>query len=173
MSYCTPTDLIARFSADEVAQRAAPEGVRVSGDLLQLTIGAADRTAFSADEIAAADAALVRISGVIEDASSDIDAYLSERYDVPLDPQPRVLTRLASDLSRYYLYDDAVDPQGVIASRYNAAIKMLARIADGTVKLGDDSTESDASPASLPIAQSSGRTFTQAGLNDYNGRFNG
>jgi len=171
MSYATATDLITRFSPDELAQRAAPEGLRVMGDLLQLTVAAGDRTTYSADEIAAADAALVRITGVLTDADSDIDAYLSERYTVPLDPAPRVLTRVACDLARYYLYDDAVDKDGVIAARYDAAIKMLASIAKGTLKLGDGESDDAVAPVSLPATRSSGRTFSQDSLGDYNGRF--
>lgn len=170
MAYATAADLIERFSAEEIAQRAAPEGVRVTGDLLQLTVSGGDRSAYAPDQIAAADAALVRIGGVLDDASADIDSYLSQRYEVPLSPVPRVLVRIACDLARYYLYDDAVTKDSVIDMRYNAAIKMLGQISTGDIKLGEE-PEPPVNPEAGATFTSSGRTFTGDGLADYLGRF--
>lgn len=143
MAYATPADIVGlpgengRFEADLVAQRAAPEGQRVNGDLLKLTIGNGDRGDFSDEEIEAADAALVRINKVLVDAESLIDGFIADRYTVPLSPVPRLVKRYACDIAIYFLWGDAAGKDSTQERDYNAALKMLGLIRDGKMSLGE------------------------------------
>ena len=49
---------------------------------------------------------------------------------------PQVLTRIACELARYYLYDDQFTE--TVKQRYDANIKFLIGVASGDVKLGVD-----------------------------------
>lgn len=136
MSYATPADLLDRFEADLVAQRAAPEGVRVVGPLFKLTVDAGDRSSYSAEEIAAADAAVTRADGALFDATGLIDSYLSDLYVLPLSPVPRLIKRMACDIARFYLWGDAAVKDSVEERDFKAAVKTLEGIRKGDVKLG-------------------------------------
>ena len=89
MTYSSVDDLAqaATTGWDELAQRAG--GALVDGALLQATVQAADRSAWSVDAQAAADAALLRILAVLEAASRHADTYLFPRYRavMPLTPE--------------------------------------------------------------------------------------
>jgi len=80
MSYATAHDLAQAATAgwDELAQRAG--GALLDAALLQATVQAADRSAWTLDAQAQADAALVRITAVLESASRHADTYLFPRY---------------------------------------------------------------------------------------------
>lgn len=136
MAYATAADLLERFESDLIAQRAAPEGLRVTGELLQLTVDAGDRGDFSDEEIAAADTGLARINEVLLDASGAIDGYLSDLYVLPLTPVPRMIKRFTCEVARFYLWGDAATVGGVEERDYKAAIKTLEAIRKGDVKLG-------------------------------------
>lgn len=76
------------------------------------------------------------LSRAIEDASADIETYLS-RYSLPLSPVPRSLNRICCDMARYYLYDDGMPD--VVKTRYDDAIKFMTGISRGSIHLGVDS----------------------------------
>lgn len=107
--YCTVADLTARFGEDELAALVQP---------------------FALDD----PEAQVALDLVRQDASAEIDSYLAARYSLPLPTVPPVLSRLACDLTRYYLYDDAAPEQ--VRQRYEDAIKLLNHLATGVVSLG-------------------------------------
>lgn len=165
MSYATAADLLERYETELVAQRAAPDGVRVSGELLRLTVDGGDRSGFTADQVAAADAGLARINECLADADGVIDSYLSKRYPLPLISVPRVIRRLACDLARFYLWGDAASIEGVEEREYKAAIKMLAAIRDGEQQLGVQPEPS--APTSSVVAeliQPEERLFTRRSM---------
>lgn len=109
MSYCTSTDLITRFSAEE---------------LVQLT----DRSGANAvdDDV---------LNAAIADADADINAALV-RYTLPLAYVPENIVRIACDLTRYYLYDDAVID--VVQKRYDTATNYLIMLTTGKIMLPAD-----------------------------------
>jgi len=76
--YATLQDLLDRFGAEEIA-------------------GLSDRDGDGEPDQASIDAATA-------DVDAEIDSYLSARYDLPIDPVPRLLTRLACTLIRERLY---------------------------------------------------------------------
>jgi len=70
------------------------------------------------------------------DAESFIDAYVSRRYVVPLNPVPSLITQIASDLSIFNMMVEKL-PQvpDFFQPRYDRAIKTLEMIRDGKMDL--------------------------------------
>ena len=64
---------------DELAQRAAPSAL-VDAALLQATVAAGNRSAWSLEAQAQADIALVRMNDALERASRHADTYMFPRY---------------------------------------------------------------------------------------------
>ena len=76
------------------------------------------------------------IDAAIADADAEIDGYLAKRYAVPLAPAPRVINKFSKDIAVYNLFsrigiDEGTD-QKTYLNRYNAAIKFLTLVAEGT-----------------------------------------
>lgn len=128
MSYCTQADLIKRFGEAEITQLSDRAG---EGDL---------------------DSAV--IAGAIADADAEIDGYLSGRYALPLANVPAVMSRLACDISRYYLFGH--DVTDLVKERYDQAIAYLVKIATGVIGLGPEDPGPDSGTASM---QSDTRDF--------------
>lgn len=113
MSYCALTDLIARYGEDDI-------------------MALVDR-----DRTGTPDAALVE--GVLADVDALIDAHLAGRYTLPLAQVPRVIVRIACELTREALMmahgarltDDA--PERLAAQGARA---MLKDIASGRLHIG-------------------------------------
>lgn len=76
-----------------------------------------------------------RVERAIDDASGEIDGYVGTRYPLPLEPTPTLLRRIACDIARYRLYDDAAPEE--VRQRYEDCARVLRHIADGTVSLGE------------------------------------
>lgn len=108
MSYATPADLVLRFGEPEIEQLAG----RTALDVIDTDV----------------------VERALADAAAEIDGYVGARYRLPFDPVPPLLTRIACDIARYRLYDDASSDE--VRRRYEDAVKLLARIADGTVSFG-------------------------------------
>lgn len=112
MTYAQPSDLIARYP---------------NRDLVQLTNEDPAQTAVNQAALAQA----------LADASAEIDGYLESRFALPLDDPPTVLVRLACDIAMYRL--QALRPLhdlGEARKRYEDAVALLMRVADGAVTLG-------------------------------------
>ena len=106
-TYCTSQDLIDRYGEEE---------------LIQLT----DRTGTGAIDQSVLDQA-------IADAAAEIDAHLAFRYELPLTEVPAALTRIACEITRYQLYDDA--PLDAVKDRYDNALRFLRSVAKGEIRL--------------------------------------
>ncbi len=78
------------------------------------------------------------IAAAIENASSEIDVYLSARYTLPLDGPPAVLARPCADLAVYTIANRHSALTMTIEQRRDQAIELLERIADGKGGLGVD-----------------------------------
>jgi len=111
MGYATQQDLVDRFGAAEIVQRT-------------------DRTNVPPSTI---DAEVVTLA--LDDATALIDSYLRKLYALPLSTVPTVLTKSCADIARYFLWGEAADPKGPIASAYRDALSWLGQVADGTVQL--------------------------------------
>lgn len=122
MPYADRDLMIARFGEEE---------------LIQLT----DRDGAGAIDDTALDTALA-------DADGEIDGYLAVRYALPLATVPPVISRLASDLARYFLYDDHATEQ--VRMRYEDARRLLEAISAGRVQLGLPSNAGAVEAVGLP-----------------------
>lgn len=163
MPYATATDLITRYGAAEIAQR-ADRGVPalVSEQLLKAAIAGDDLTSYTAPEQAAAAEAIAVIQRALDDARDTIDAHISARYTLPIAPVPPILSRIACSLARHYLYDDQVTE--AIKSAYEADMKVLCAVRDGKASLGADAASSK-EPGSTASAELStaGRVWSRDG----------
>lgn len=133
MSYCTEQDMIGRFGELEMIQLSDVEGAGV----------------IDSDRIAEA----------IGDAGAIIDTRIGSRYALPLASVPPVLTRIACDLARYYLYDDEV-PEPV-ARRREDALAFLEAVAAGDLSLGIDASGAQPESTAVATIQSGGNVFNR------------
>jgi phage gp36-like protein len=108
VTYATQTDLVDRFGSAEILQLTDRSG----GNLIDTTV----------------------LGRALADADAEIDAYLAARYELPLATVPAIVVRLAADIARYRLWDDRASVE--VRARYDDAVRVLARIADGDVSLG-------------------------------------
>lgn len=144
MAYVTPAQLAENPGALELAQVASDPGSPVvDTDLMALTLRGGDRSAYTAPEIAAADAAALRIDQASDGADSLIDGYLGKRYPLPLANAPGLLAVWARAIVRYTLHKDRItdDRSDPVARDYRDAMKLLEQVAVGKFSLGlDDPT---------------------------------
>jgi phage gp36-like protein len=132
MVYAQPSDMIARYP---------------NRDLVQLTNE--DPTQQVVDDSV--------LQQALADASAEIDGYLESRFTLPLSDAPAVLARLACDIAMYRL--QALRPLHDLAEarrRYEDAVAVLVRVADGTLTLG-------LAPDNQEPAEAAGSVVTEAG----------
>ncbi|MDR2711086.1 MAG: DUF1320 domain-containing protein [Burkholderiales bacterium] len=138
MTYCTRDDLIQAFGEHE---------------LIKLTDHA--RTGAIDDAV---------LDRAIADAEGEIDGYISKRYGQTLaGVNLPNLTRIACDITRYRLYDDATID--TVRQRYEDAIVFLKDVAAGRASLGN--AEIDGVGSFRVLATSADRRFNQDALRDY------
>lgn len=75
------------------------------------------------------------VTAAIEDATNEIDSYVGKAYDLPLATTPPVLTRYCCDIARYELFKRKGEMAQVIQDAYNAAIRWLKSLSDGSTVL--------------------------------------
>jgi phage gp36-like protein len=138
MPYATPQSLVDRVSAIEtLAQAAGPvDQPPVSGALLRLTIEGGDRSAYTADEQAAADDALVVLLRALADAESEVNGYLAGRHEVPLATVPDVIVRHTIGIAIYHVIGTRATERD--ERLYKDAIAFLRDVSRGVVSLGTD-----------------------------------
>jgi len=109
--YATEQDIIDRYSDDELL------------------------IAFDRDGSGMADPGAV--TRALTDASSMIDAYLTARYQLPLQTVPDILVPVCVDIA---LYKGSISTAQTDEKRqrYQDAIKLLDKVAQGLIKLGLD-----------------------------------
>lgn len=135
MPYATATDLLDRFDAEEIAQRADRATPRlVTADLLKLAAAGGAMTAYTTAEQAAATAALAIVNRALTDAGDAIDGYLAGRHAVPLANPTQAIARIACDMARYFLFDDQATD--TVQRRYDMAVQYCRDVAAGKVSLG-------------------------------------
>lgn len=136
MAYCTQSDLEEQISADELEQLTDD-----TGD------GAVDATV---------------IARAIADADAEIDAYLFDRYAVPLSTVPAVIRKLSVDMAIYHLCSRRpVGMPDIRKERYERAMVVLRDIAKGLISVGASTpspSTSDAPETTLPRSE---RVFTR------------
>lgn len=165
MSYITP----AQLSNGPEALTELSQLLSVDSALLALTIAAGDRSTYSVEEIAAADAALVSIGNYITRADGEIDARLAQRgYTVPMSAASfPILVVWAAAITRYHLSrmrDLTNEQTGRVERDYRDAIRALQLVADGKLSLGArDPLAVAEQPAAILITGNS-RIFSRSSL---------
>jgi phage gp36-like protein len=119
--YATLTDLIDRFGEPELVDLADSTG---DGTIDVEPVGRA-----------------------LADAAAEIDAAVTGRYALPIDPPQDILTRIACDLARESLYTDA--PPDVVVERAKVARRLLEQISAGKLLLGAARVAAEASLSGL------------------------
>lgn len=141
MAYLTLLQLAEIPGAKEMAQVASDKSKRaIDAGLMELTLRGGDRSAFSAEQIEAADGAAARIAQAITEATALVDGYLAKRYTLPLASPPEILVGWTRAIVRYKLHTDRqteerTDP---IVRDYRDAMGLLAQVAKGAFSLGID-----------------------------------
>lgn len=156
MIYATRTDMTQRFGEAELIDLTDRDGTGQIGAVV--------------------------LTRALDDAHATVDGYIGKVYRLPLAGcakpatavgaastyvSPPVLTRIACDLARYYLYTDLPDEHEV-ARRHKLAMAELQSLAGGKTQLvcpwgGSPGTALDADPLE---AQEVMHSFKRPALND-------
>lgn len=164
--YASAAQLLARYNAEEIAQRSdVSVPALVGGELLVKAVKGEDLSAYTPEEQAAAAAALARIERVLRDAETTINSYLGSRYQLPVTQAADVLERIASQLARYFLYDDAVTDQ--VENLYKDSLAFLRDVSVGKVQLGPTSSGTTAQASAGAEMISSGLVFSRSQSKDF------
>lgn len=125
MEYCEKSDLEARFGKREI---------------FQLSHRGSETNPHGTDEDANA-----RLAATIEDATAEMNGYLSKCYDLAVlkavyDADKKIprLVALCADITRYRLYDTLTDEDHEAARRYKNAIEALKTICGETLYDSED-----------------------------------
>lgn len=121
-TYATAADMIARYGQDELVQLTDFGGVGELDDLV--------------------------LAEAITEAEAEVDAYIGQRYALPLDNVPAQLERIVCELARYRLYRDGAPD--AVRTRYEDARRYLEQVATGKLTLGLAADASAPTPATLP-----------------------
>ena len=99
------------------------------------------------------------------DADSLIDAALvAAGYAIPLAPAPAFIVKIAADLTRYELYEEA--PTDAVRERRNVAMELLRDIRDGKLPVAGATRTDTVSTLAVSAAP---RTFDDATLDRFVG----
>lgn len=79
---------------------------------------------------------LVKLNSAMNEANSEIDAYVGTRYPLPLQVVPPFLVNIACNLARYYAVTGDLTENDPIKNRYESSIKTLTKISKGELTLG-------------------------------------
>ncbi|ASI69906.1 hypothetical protein BA022_15925 [Diaphorobacter nitroreducens] len=161
-SYASITDLVNAATGGwiELAQRSAPEAV-LDAELLRLVATAGDVSAWTADAIAVATAALGRLQDALERASRHADTYLFPRYRARM-PLPADLVQGSSlpgavaAIALKRLYGTSVPEELRRGAAW--ADQYLVDLAKGVVSLGGGDTDVAQPPGRMAI-RAPGSTF--------------
>jgi phage gp36-like protein len=108
-----------------------------------------------------------RIQEAVDAADEIIDGYLKARYQLPLNPIPKVLKGHAQTLSIYYLYSThPAETPAYVMSAYDRTVAYLRGIAKGDIRLaGEMPVDSGSAGSAVYVAGS--RTFDSDSLRNY------
>ena len=148
MTYAAPADLIARVSAQDVAEAAAPDE-RLDGDVLTALVRDQSLAGFDPDDVATARAIVTGLNDYLATASATINGYIATRYpDLITSPQPAnadLLRGLCVNLVLWALLGG--DPDSERRKNYDAAMMQLKAISTGQMTLTCPNGDPDESGA--------------------------
>lgn len=149
MAYLTLSQLAS--GPGMLAELAEPFGLVPA--LLAATVAGGDRSEWTADDRAAADAAVESIQATVLRAESELEGPLATRgYALPLSAmQFPVLTTWCRNIARYHLQpqrDRTNEETGRIERDYRATLRTLDLVATGKLSLGAGDPLAPVTPAS-------------------------
>lgn len=103
-----------------------------------------------------------KLDSAMQEANSEIDAYVGSRYPLPLQVIPPFLVNIGCNLARYYAVTGDLSENDPIKNRFESSIKTLTKISKGELTLGG-------SPAgeSKPVQTSSNNVQFAVGRRDF------
>ncbi|CAM4094446.1 gp436 family protein [Acinetobacter pragensis] len=103
-----------------------------------------------------------KLDSAMQEANSEIDAYVGSRYPLPLQVIPPFLVNIGCNLARYYSVTGDLSDNDPIKNRFESSIKTLTKISKGELTLGG-------SPAgeSKPVQTSSNNVQFAVGRRDF------
>lgn len=109
-----------------------------------------------------------RLQDALDDASAEIDGYISRRVALPIQNPPRMLTVKCRDIAMYRLYAAVGRVSETQAKLYDAALAYLGRVARGELSIGDETPGAGvpATPGAVVI-DGPERTMTRDGLRGF------
>lgn len=156
--YASAAQLLSRYSADEIAQRAdVSVPPLVYGELLTAAANGDDLSGYTPEEQAAAALALGKVNRALQDAQQTMDGYLGGRYQLPLTNAPEVLERIACQLARFFLYDDQATE--MIEKGYKDSVDFLKGVSRGDISLGITEAGASAQHSATAEMVSDGRVW--------------
>jgi phage gp36-like protein len=106
-----------------------------------------------------------KVNDAIANADALIDGYCSGRYVVPFVVAPAIIKPLAMDLAIYNLYARRVETMPDVRDKNRSnAIKLLADISKGAVKLGEVAATTPVQPQQSPEITSADRLFSRTSM---------
>lgn len=90
----------------------------------------------------------------LDDASAEIDSYVSTKYAVPVTPTPRILKRMCMDMAIYHIAFTHDRLTESMCERYKSWCKHLDGIGKGLIGLGVREDQSDVDPVPAVGSQS-------------------
>lgn len=158
--YASAVQLLDRYNAEEIAQRADHSvPPLVDGELLQKAAAGDDLSDYTPEQQQAAAKALANVERALQDAGHTINSYISGRYQLPLSQAPAVLELHCCQIARFVLFDDAAPEQ--IKSLFQASLKYLRDVSSGAADLGLTATGTTAAPSSGAEMVSSPLVFSR------------
>jgi phage gp36-like protein len=135
MAYSTKDDILEQLSEAELIRLTDDEGEGAVGEAV--------------------------VARAVADADAEVDAYLGERYSLPLSPVPALVRKLSVDIALYNLYSRRLAAPEARQQRYQEAKALLREAAAGAVRLGEGGPAEEAAQ-DMPEANTSAseRTFT-------------
>lgn len=156
MPYCTPSLYLRRFGTDEAVQLLADEEVLLTKTLLLDAIAGAFTGTPTADEQAAALAALARLTRQLDIASNVMDGYLRAAVTLPIavtDPVAGTLEECCATLTRCGLADDSDNYTERMAEACTTWRKWLIDVAAKRVQLVQPDGTPPAGARSIRVGQ--------------------
>lgn len=111
MSYCTKSDILARFDESELINLTDTAGMgEINNDVLQKAI---------------------------DDATDEINSYLFGIYELPMVSPPSDLVQKACDITRFYLYSNRgiIESGSQVERNFARVLEYLKQVSKGALKL--------------------------------------
>lgn len=105
------------------------------------------------------------VQKALDNAEAEANAYLANRYALPLRPIPSIMLRLTCDIARYQLFGVSLTEE--VEKRYKNAISFLKNVSNGTASIGSDSEGNSLRESGSVSGFGCKRAFSAQSLRDY------